>query len=49
MFNGTTDLSKEQKLMYFALKVLTPYLYEKFNEYMTSHGWSEYSNVCMIF
>jgi peroxin-2 len=44
MFNGTTDLSKEQKLMYFALKVLTPYLYEKFNEYMTSHGWSEYSN-----
>ncbi|ORX76443.1 hypothetical protein BCR32DRAFT_236550 [Anaeromyces robustus] len=44
MFNASSDLSKEQKLMYFSLKVLTPYLYEKLNEYMTNNGWSEYNN-----
>jgi len=44
MFNGNSDLSKEQKLMYFVLKVLSPYLYEKLNDYMTNNGWSEYSN-----
>jgi len=48
MFNANSDLSKEQKLMYFVLKVLSPYLYEKLNDYMTNNGWSEYSIVCII-
>lgn len=44
MYSASSNLSKEQKLMYFALKILTPYLYEKLNDYMTINGWGEYSN-----
>jgi len=49
MYNVSSDLTKEQKILYFVLKVLTPYLYEKLNDYITNNGWSEYSNVSIIY
>ncbi|ORX60839.1 hypothetical protein BCR36DRAFT_401152 [Piromyces finnis] len=44
MYNASSNLSKEQKILYFVLKILTPYLYEKLNDYITINGWGEYSN-----
>jgi len=49
MYSASSNLSKEQKLMYFALKILTPYLYEKLNDYMTINGWGKYINLSFFF